>query len=708
MKVRGQRLGVRGQMVKYYFACLSLFIPILLFFIQPVAAQDKESPLITFKLRMLHQKHDDNIEKIDSFAKLHLMIAGNIYQTEKHAAYAYNKVTGKYDYKSELKYIQPILNLGDITIVNLKTSFSNSTKNMFSSPDEFGLALKYAGVNVALHANVHTANISRANLKRTDEVLDEYDILHTGAFTDNIQRNGNYPLIINKKGFRVAVLNYTNLTSRPTISRDFVINEIDKTTIDRDMHLARAYKPDFIIVYFDWGANMQDIPSYAQQELAQYVFQAGANLVVGTHPNTPMRIDMMNYSYNGELREGIIAYSLGNLVSSNEEIRNRNGYVIDMEIQKNNFTTETHVSDWGVIPVYTYYDTTTVRGKTKVFVVPCANVENGDIFPNIPYIEKRRAANSAYEVRKLLANTADEIQYNLNELIVNNVEESIDITNAPLNNKYNPKREDDVKPSDAPELPVASTGSNNPPSLALLYEQPTEAKPNTSNNLKLEKKSEKESSYLANKKKAEAILDGGTMANDTSSSQSPVAENSADVKNEDGNAKTQKATEIATGYNPKKKDQSTNTNYHTTGNNYDLSDPEYTAKSKPDNSTPTKEKVKETAVEISTHDAGGISTGIDGGLTGAVEMTKAKNLELQVDTFYRIQFYALKTFIPLDTNYYTHLKGYEVRVEEGLYKYMLGKYRSFEECERYWKSQIQPRYKQSFIVKFVDGKRVVK
>ena len=626
----------------------------LIVFGQSSFAQPKETPLITFRQKLLREKHNDNVEKIDSFAKLHLMIAGNIYQTEKHAAYAYDKATGKYDYKSELKYIQPILNLGDVTIANLKTSFSNSTKNMFSSPDEFGLALKYSGVNVALHANVHTANISKANLKRTHEVLDGYDIYHTGAFMDNIQRNGNYPLIVNKKGFRIAVLNYTNLTSRPSVSRDFVINEIDKTTIDKDMRLTHAYKPDFTIVYFDWGANMQDIPSYAQQELAQYVFQAGANLVVGTHPNTPMRIDMMNYSYNGELREGIIAYSLGNLISSNEEIRNRNGYVIDMEIQKNNFTTETRVSDWGVIPVYNYYDTTSVRGKTSLFVVPCANVESGDILPNLAYIEKRRAVNSAYEVRKLLGNVADEIQYNLNELIVNNVEESINITNASLNNKYNPKREEEVSPSDAPELPVATTGSDNPPSLALLYEQPAETKTTTPVVTKAEKKSEKETSYLTQRKKAEAVMEAPIIPKE------PVAEISTEKVSESDNPKEEVL-------NP-----------------------------------------KASSVEVSSHEATKISTGANGGLTGNVEMTKAKNLELQVDTFYRIQFYALKTFIPLDTNYYTHLKGYEVRVEEGLYKYMLGMYRSFKECETYWKSQIQPRYKQSFIVKFIDGKRVVR
>jgi hypothetical protein len=272
MRIRRQTADSRQQTVTHLAAiALTLF---LLLLNESTFAQAKETPIITFRQKLLSEKHEDNddVEKIDSFAKLHLMIAGNVYQTEKHAAYAYDKATGKYDYRSELKYIQPILNLGDVTIVNLKTSFTNNNKNMFSSPDEFGLALKYAGVNVALHANVHTANISKANLKRTDEVLDEYDILHTGAFQDNIQRQGNYPLIVNKKGFHIAILNYTNLTSRPTISRDFVINEIDKTAIDRDMRLAHAYKPDFTIVYFDWGANMQDIPSYAQQELAQYVF----------------------------------------------------------------------------------------------------------------------------------------------------------------------------------------------------------------------------------------------------------------------------------------------------------------------------------------------------------------------------------------------------------------------------------------------------
>ncbi len=617
-----------AQTVRSTLICL----PVLMLTATGLQAQDKqekEKTFINYRQRLLMQKREEGgtVEKVDSFSKLHLMIGGNVYQTERHTAYAYDKQTGRYDYRSEFKYIQPLLNLGDISIVNLKTFFSNNAKNMFSSPDEFGLALKYAGINAVMQANVHSANIDKDVLKRTQEVLDDYDIFHTGAFLDSRQRQGNYPTIMNKKGFKIALLNYTNLTSRPTQSREFVINEIDKAQIDRDMRLLRAYHADFTIVYFDWGANQQEQPSYAQQELAQYVFQAGANLVVGTHPNAPMRIETMNYSYNNTQQEGIIAYSLGNLLSSNEDIKNRNGFIIDMEIQKNNFTTETRVSDWGVIPVYTYYDTTTVKGKTSVYSVPCANVESGEIFPKIPYIEKRRAVNSAYQIRKMLGNIADEIQYNLNELIVNNVEESINITNAPLNNKYNPKREDDVKPSEAPVLPVAdSAGNINPPSLALLYgqqeEQPVAAKTTSTSRTNkataTAQKTEKENTYLSQKRKAEEAFD-------------------APVQN------------------------------------------------------------------VSTTTETALST--NNGINASTTLAKAPEFVLPKDTIYRIQFYALKNYIPLDTNYYTHLKGYDIWYEESLYKYMLGLFRNYDECERYWKTQIQPRYKQSFIVRFVDGKR---
>ncbi len=596
--------------------------------------QKNDSSLIDIRHRFFQPRDngdDADIAKVDSFRTLHLMIAGNVYQTEKHIHYAYDEAQNKYDFKHELRYIQPLLNLGDVTIANLKTSFGKNSTDMFSSPDEFALALKYSGINAVMHANIHTANIDKPTLNRTRDLLNSYDINHTGAFNDAMERNGNNPLIINKKGFRIAVLNYTTLASRPAISQTFVINEPDKSAIERDMRMAHANKPDFIVVYFDWGVNKQEIPSFQQMDLVQFAFQQGANFVVGTQPNTPMRIDYMNFYSNGMMKEGIVAYSLGNLIASNEEMRNRNGYIIDMELKKNSFTGATDINDWGVIPVYTYYDTTSVKGKPRVFSVPCSGIENGDILANIPYIEKRRAVNSAYEIRKLLGANADEIQYNMTELAVNNVEETINITKASLNNKFSLKREEDIEPSDAPALAVTSLNSPNSPSLDMLYketEKPVVTKqvPTAKKNTKLEKA----------KNNVETVF-GVPVIKDTVVAPAPV---------------------------------------------------------KP--------------IEIAPQSSASISSNLKTDVSTSMTPITGKDLKITLDTFYRIQFYALKKLIPLDTNYYTHLKGYEVQQEDSLYKYLLGKYSKFEECQSYWKSQIQPRYKQSFIVKYVSGKRILK
>jgi len=801
------------------------FLLSLLCFLLTTNAQEKTPPIIDFKQRYLKYTQSDNPEnksKEDSMRTLRLMITGNIYQTERHVDYAFDNNTSKYNFRNELKYIQPILGLGDITIGNLKTNFSGNIKDMHSAPDEFALALKYAGFTALMHANLHTANVDRTAMKRTRDLLLSYDVLHTGAFTDNMQRNGNFPLIINKKGFKIAVLNYGTIGTKPSISRDYIINELDKTYIERDMRMARANQPDFTIVYFDWGANKQDIPTAVQMELAQFCFRNGADMVVGTHPNTPMRIDYMSYYDEGVLREGIVAYSLGNLIASNEEVRNRNGYVMDVELKKNNYTGETTVGDWGVIPVFTHYDTTT-SGKINVLSVPCSAVENGDILPNLAYIEKRRVINGAYEVRKLLGATADEIQYNLTELAANNVMETIDLTNAPLNNRFDPKRQSELPPAPPPVMPVAVSGSNYPPSLAVIYDdkKPTlkdnnslvpsaisKQTPNSARNYDTAVKSFDDNSVRLTAKdtaravtilqearnalnKGNEVLNGTTtkdtsgivakttdtnsyngtsantaiqnatnaqQANNTTQASVATKENKEQTSvslpreemskaathqtnsntntalnaSPDDTQKRKQAQELATEEERNKKaaadlvdeanrkrkaeaelvddvqknKSKTTTEWDDTPAKKNKSTQEWTDATK----AATKEqpiKKEEEKVVLQSDNNLQLNTAGLGSISGNMVKAEEKSMTLLYDTTYRVQFYALKKPIPMDTNYYTHLKGYEVIEEGGLFKYMIGRFKTFEECEQYWRTQIQPRYKSSFVVRYIGGKRTL-
>lgn len=804
-------------------------------------AQEQNDALMKAKQRFLKKKTDVAVPgEVDSLRTLHLMIGGNIYQTEKHINYCYDEATGKYNFRDELKYIQPILSLGDVTIANLKTSFGGDVKNMYSAPDEFALSLKYSGINALMNANLHAANVGRESFNRTRDLMNEFDIQYTGAFADNMQRMGNYPLIINKKGFRLAILNYGTLNKRPEVSRNFYINEIDEEQIEKDMRMAKAYKPDFIIVYFDWGANKQDIPTYYQMDLARKCYNLGVNLVVGTHPNEPMRIDMMNYvNANGESTDGIVAYSLGNLIASNDEITNRNGFLIDMELKKNNYTGKTHIGDWGVIPVYTYYDTSSTSGKMKVYTVPCSAVEAGDMLPNIPYIEKRRVVNGAYEIRKMIGGTADEIQYNVNEMVADNVMQTIDLTNAAWNNKYSMKRKEEVKESAAPVLPVATLGTNNPPSLASIYEEPV-ALPKKSASGATAKKEEPVTNIEKAKAQAERVMESGTgiavagngtvnaaanpinfngtntsapgnattpvnagtttgtlntteagagistgtaKVNTSSETQAAITNSTATtvaagstaasaetstasngtstakpantganyngvprasvIETEDEAAKKKAATtlvddedakrraaaqvaddeaakkraaaqlaedeerkrrQVATGGGEDKLGTPADVNYRNP-NGYSVDMPEYANRDRAPKNDEVAQRPDEEKVKANVAGVEGISTGIKNEIEGSIAKVDGKESTMKYDTTYRIQFYALKKPIPLDTNYYTHLKGYEIVEENGYFKYLLGRYKSYEECLRYWKNQIQPRYKESFIVKYVDGRR---
>jgi poly-gamma-glutamate capsule biosynthesis protein CapA/YwtB (metallophosphatase superfamily) len=391
---------------------------------------------------------DDRPEIVDSFRILHLMIAGNIYQSEYQIQHAFNPITKKYDFSAELRYINPVLNLGDVVIANMKTGFTGDNSNPFSSPDELALAMKYSGINNCVMANLNTAYLDKKGMSRTKKALEIFDIRSTGAFTDNLMRNGNYPLIINRRGFKIALLNYTSISQRPGVSRDYIINQIDHIQIERDMKVARSLEADFIIVYLDWGGNYQEYPAYSQEALSKFILEQGASIVVGTFPNTVQRIDIMNYYYQNKEKQGLVCYSLGNLISSSTDDRTKAGIIMDIDLKKNNFTGETHMGDYGFIPLWSYYDT--VSEKKRVYVLPAAAVEQDQLFNNLPKNEKHIMSSRIMDVRKMLGRSSDEIQYNLSEIVVENVAQSTMLTNAPLNNRFNPFDEKGLNKTGAP------------------------------------------------------------------------------------------------------------------------------------------------------------------------------------------------------------------------------------------------------------------
>jgi poly-gamma-glutamate synthesis protein (capsule biosynthesis protein) len=68
---------------------------------------------------------------------------------------------------------------------------------------------------------------------------------------------------------------------------------------------ARA-KADRVVVLLHWGREYSPIPTEQQRQLAGAIVEAGANLVVGSHPHVLQTVERVG--------KGIVFYSVGNFV----------------------------------------------------------------------------------------------------------------------------------------------------------------------------------------------------------------------------------------------------------------------------------------------------------------------------------------------------------------------------------------------------------
>ncbi len=77
--------------------------------------------------------------------------------------------------------------------------------------------------------------------------------LTPGTFVDSAHRANTYPLLLEKNGFKISLLNYTYGTNGIVVTKPNIVNYIDTTLIASDIIKAKEQQPDFIITFFSLG-----------------------------------------------------------------------------------------------------------------------------------------------------------------------------------------------------------------------------------------------------------------------------------------------------------------------------------------------------------------------------------------------------------------------------------------------------------------------
>jgi len=298
--------------------------------------------------------------------RLSLLFIGDIMQHYTQITAAFDPLTKKYNYTECFQNVKPVFESVDMTIGNLELTLGGPPYKgypAFSAPDELIETLIGSGVDVLATANNHCLDRGRKGLERTVAVLDTFGIPHTGTFVDSTHRANTYPLLLEKNGFKISLLNYTYGTNGLVVTKPNIVNYIDTTLIASDIISAKEQQPDFIIAFFHWGDEYQRLPNKSQKSIAEFCFKKGVKLVIGSHPHVLQPFEWRKDS------DQLVVYSLGNFVSGQSTRYKNGGGMLHVEMKK--YDSVTTISKAAYELQYVYRD-----ASRKYHVIPVQQFES--------------------------------------------------------------------------------------------------------------------------------------------------------------------------------------------------------------------------------------------------------------------------------------------------------------------------------------------
>lgn len=266
-----------------------------------------------------------------------------------------------YDFTNLFRKIVPRLALADLTVGNLEGNVTGEVSD-YCYPPALLHALYSAGFDVLQTANSYTIQNGIAGLRATKQAIQAAGMDALGTWISEEDRSENGVLIRDVNGIRIAFLSFTKGMNnlRLPAGAEYSVNllytdydtnysKIDRAAILKAVDEARLQNPDLIVAMLHWGSEYDRQIAESQEEIADLLFDNGVNLIIGSHSHYVGSIilkDMQGRSYGKKL----IAYSLGDFVSTADNSDARNGCILSVTVVKDHGNTL--ISDLSYIPTY--------------------------------------------------------------------------------------------------------------------------------------------------------------------------------------------------------------------------------------------------------------------------------------------------------------------------------------------------------------------
>jgi hypothetical protein len=267
--------------------------------------------------------------------------------------------TDTFDFRRCYAEVADYLRGADFTIGNMESVFAGMSRKYsgyptFNTPEDYLDAVKEAGFDFLVTANNHSLDRGASGAFTSLDVFDKYGFDHTGTYRTPADRDSIR--IVDIKGIKMAILNYTYGTNGIPIPKDmpWIINLTDTLLIARDIAAAKALKPDLVTVFFHWGLEYQHEPCDTQRIMFRTAVDAGADLILGSHPHVIQPVEYFKTAANARLDTGFVIWSMGNFISNQNQRYCDAGMILDLKIAKNVTRDSVWIEDAAYLPTWVF------------------------------------------------------------------------------------------------------------------------------------------------------------------------------------------------------------------------------------------------------------------------------------------------------------------------------------------------------------------
>lgn len=299
---------------------------------------------------------------------------------------AYDKGIQNYDFTSMFKNMSTFFADSDITVGTMETNYTDNKYSGYgqrNSPISFAEALKNIGIDLVSISTNHSLDYGIEGLQETKRALEGigYDVVGDNLGESRVK-------IKTIKNTKIAFLSYTygfenqnSKTKEELDSANIYNSEIAK----KDLEYAKE-NADYSIIIMHWGDAYSTKPNKEQQNIAKFLVENGADMILGNHASAVQKMEVMQ---SPEEKNVLVAYSLGNYISGETMDISKIELVLNIELRKSGETGEVVLSKVDYTPIYVLdrgtkaenrYELIDMKGTAKAYAEGNKKIVNKETY----------------------------------------------------------------------------------------------------------------------------------------------------------------------------------------------------------------------------------------------------------------------------------------------------------------------------------------